>query len=158
MSELCPVCTEEMCETDKLECGHQLHPRCVKKAADALQEQRADLGYPSLQYARCPLCRADLLNIPVKPAPWFGEITLNTAQVSTLLQILESGCGIIDMDTVPSFISDQMPDAYPEEQHRFANKAATILWLTKDMSTPSEVIVRQIKDGRQGRFGHKVIF
>ena len=158
LEDPCPVCTEEMTTVDKLECGHYIHPACVKRAADVLQDQLAESGYPTRKYARCPICRADLTNILAKPATWYGEITLTTEQLCILLHTLEAGKGMIAADAVPHFISDQMPNAHSDEQREFTIKAATILWMTRDSDLPQTMKIRQVKNGRQRRVRDRIIF
>ena len=154
----CPVCTMDMTSADKLACGHYTHPVCVKRAADVLQDYLAEAGYPSQKYAHCPICRAELTDILVKPATWYGEITLTASQIAELLGILETEEGIIAAESVPEYIKQQMVNAHPEEQRLFTIKAATILWLTKGTEFPSTMQIRQVKDSKTGRFGQRVLF
>ena len=157
--DTCPVCTEELTVLDQLSCGHNVHNSCVKQSADTLQDYLVEQGYPPLQYARCPICRADLADIPVKPSSWFGEITLNNEQLQTLVQLLEDGEGMVTTDSIPVFVSEQMPNAHQDEQLNFTFNAATILWLTKDRPFPAVMKIRRKRhSSRRGRFGCRIVF
>lgn len=161
--EPCPICTEDMTIDDKLGCGHYAHVVCVKQAVDAMQNELVSQGYPARSYAQCPLCRADLIDIPAKPASWFGEITCQREQLEELIKLINIGKGTIMEESIPTFISDQMPSAHPKAQRSFTIKAATLLWLSYthigNRDLPEAMTIRHVKDSRRrGCFGHKIIF
>jgi hypothetical protein len=152
----CPICT--LPNANKLACGHYSHYECVKKAADILQEYLCEAGYPLNQYAKCPICRYDLIDIVPKPPTWYGEITLTRQQLLELLSILESEHGMISLESAPKFITDQMPDAHPEEQRSFAINTASILWLTQNTCIPESMKICQRRDGKQRRTKNRITF
>ncbi len=83
----CVVCLENFEEQElSLPCGHWIHRTCVQKSADAMQELRAQEGYPPIEECICPICRAPVPDLkPQAPPP---PLHLSTAEVQLLVVVV----------------------------------------------------------------------
>ena len=141
----CPICTEESPELDILMCGHRVHKECVKKSADAMQDKLVKEGYPARTCARCPLCRANLPDIPVKLPVWLGSIEITKDTMQALIDILKKFDGWVSEENIPTEILDQLPNASREDQLNIVNCAAIQLWLIRTTQLPQKMRLTRFK-------------
>lgn len=139
----CPICLEE--SSDVLSCGHYCHIDCVQNAAEAFQIYLESENKPQRTFARCPICRADLVDQHIT---WYGQITLNKMEMEELLNELRNGNGIIEPQSLPTFMIERMPYSHPLVQSDFATRAATMLWISY-IELPNIMKFRKVFNNRQ---------
>ena len=82
----CIVCCEPFSNGESsLPCGHWVHSNCVQKSADALQELRAEEGYPPIDECTCPICRTAVPDMKPKEAPPVPPLNTGTMEFDVLL-------------------------------------------------------------------------
>nr|QBK87395.1 MAG: putative RING finger E3 ubiquitin ligase [Marseillevirus LCMAC201] len=119
----CIVCLDKLEEKDgPLPCGHIVHRSCVQKAADAMQDLRAEDGYPPIKECLCPVCRTVVeglkpKEVPSAEAPLLIEITLNGNELNTAIRNWIVSGGIVSLswyiwralrEKYPSYNSDEL--------------------------------------------------
>ncbi len=85
----CVVCYEPFEELQRpLDCGHWIHKTCIQKSGDAMQDTRAQDGYPPIYVCICPVCRAPVPGVipkdppPVPPLPTQILVSLDYEEMS----------------------------------------------------------------------------
>ncbi len=124
----CAVCYESFNDEPALPCGHWVHRDCVQKSADALQEIRANEGYPPIEVCSCPVCRTSVQGMKPKEAPPVPSFNVN---VDVTLNYLEMNIAFQDWiqsdRTAPLswyiwvILSEKYPDETSESMLTVAN-------------------------------------